>query len=80
MSMVRIWSTKILASRHAVGVVLPSVRLGGQVLVPQPVHVGACAFFPCFAVEQSQRAADDVAGRLVLAAEARRLLQPPEEC
>jgi hypothetical protein len=34
----------------------------------QPVHVGADAFLPRLAVQQAQRAADDVAGRLVLAA------------
>jgi len=48
--------------------VLPRIRLSGQVLVPQPVHVSAGAFLPRLAVQQAQRAADDVAGLLVLAA------------
>ena len=52
----------------AVGVVLPRVRLGGEILAPQPPHVGAGTLLPCLAVQQSQRAADDVAGLLILAA------------
>jgi hypothetical protein len=45
-----------------------SISLGGKILGPQAVHVGAGALLPRLAVQQSQRAADHVAGLLILAA------------
>src|SRR5579859_2741015 len=52
----------------AIGVVLPRLRLSGQILTPQPVHVSAGPVLPRLAIQQPQCTADDVAGLLALAA------------
>jgi hypothetical protein len=56
------------ASRPGTSMTLKSAV--GQVTAraPRPVHVGSCPLLPGLAIQQSQHAADDIAGLLILPA------------
>ena len=64
------WNREISASDPdvAVRVILPGVRFGGEILTPGQVQFGTGTLVPLLAVQLPQRAADDIARALVLAA------------
>jgi hypothetical protein len=64
------WNREISAGDPdvAVRVILPGVRFGGEILTPGQVQFGTGTLVPLLAVQLPQRAADDIACALVLAA------------